>query len=124
MSEEKRIKLTPQQIRQRRAERMAERENNDIRAVLQTPEGRRLYRKTMADAGLWQEAFVKGFPDQTDYNLGRLSIGRDMLFNLMKADPTAFEKMNREHASEMQRIEAEDIALAKEQEQDILNPAA
>lgn len=106
--------LTPDEIKIKREKRMEERKDNDIKVVLKIPEGRRLYRRLMAEAGLWLEPMVMGYQDATHYNLGRLSVGRSMLADILRADPSSFEQMNREFASEAKRIEDED----KESEKD------
>jgi hypothetical protein len=84
------------------AKRRRERHLNDIRHIVATPEGRRLYWKQMEDCGIFQTSFT-GEVNSTMFNEGRRSVGLKMLFDLMDAKPSAFEQMKRENDSELKR---------------------
>jgi hypothetical protein len=100
MVEEKRKPEKPSD----KAKRIKNRELNDIRVVLSTPEGRRFYWRLLGYGQLFQNGYVPG--DQgygSTYNLGVKSVGLWALAEIMEAKPNAFTQMQREHASEQER---------------------
>lgn len=104
--------LTLEQKRLKKEERKRERELSDIRYVLLKPEGRRFIWRVLEEGRVFHDAFT---PDSnsTYYNLGRQSVSRLFLNELMEAKPDALSQMQQEREAE------EKIELLKEkQEQD------
>lgn len=92
-----------------RSKRKRNRELNDIRSVLNTPEGRRFYWRILEQGQIFKDGFVAGDNGYgSTRNLGTRKVGLWALSELMEARPDAFTKMQREHASEAKREENED----------------
>jgi hypothetical protein len=83
-----------------KAQRLRDRELNDIRKVLEFPEGRRLLWRVMSEARMFHISFVPGCPDQTDFNEGQRRVGNWLYNQIFRANPSAFQKMQREDLSE------------------------
>ena len=92
--------------------RKRDRELSDIRAIKKMPEGRRFYWRLMEAGGVFNDAFVSGDVNATNYNLGRQSISRLFLNELMEADPNALTQMQQERSSE---TKSEEVIEKKEQ---------
>lgn len=88
------------------AKRRRERNLNDIRHIVATVEGRRLYWNLMVTCGIFKTTFT-GETNGTMFNEGRRSIGLKMLYDLMEAKPSVFEQMKRENDSELKREQNE-----------------
>ena len=89
------------QKRLKREERKAERRKSDIKKLIQLPEGRRILRWIIVEkCGTLQESF-RMETNLTNYNLGRQSIGRDLLNDLNEAKGDAFMQIQQEHESEL-----------------------
>lgn len=91
-------------------ERKRNRELSDIRFVLLSPEGRRFYWRVMEKGGVFRDAKTND-PHETYFQLGKQSISRDFLNDLLDAKPTALAQLQDEHASELEserRQEEED----------------
>lgn len=78
--------------------RERQREIDDIREILKKPEGRRFLWRLWSMAGLFREPFSQN-SNQTGYNLGRMSLGRDILADVNEADFTAFSRLQQEYVS-------------------------
>jgi hypothetical protein len=89
----------------KRLDKRRERELSDIRRVIQTPEGRRFYWRMMEKGGVFRDAFCGEDIYTTNYNLGRQSLSRDFLNDLLEADPNALKQMQDERASEIKSEE-------------------
>lgn len=91
--------------------RARQKEIEDIKEVLKTPEGRRFIWRIWAMARMFREPFNPN-SNQTGWNLGRMSIGREVLNDVNEADWTAFAKIQQEYVSALlskkQAKEAED----------------
>lgn len=74
------------------------RELNDIRKVLSSAEGRRLYWKILSHAGLYKSSFTGN--SNTFFLEGKRSEGLFWLDELMQAEPTLYAQMQAEHYSE------------------------
>jgi len=85
-------KLTDEQKKER------QKEIEDIRKILKTPEGRRFLWRIWSMAGMFREPFNPN-SNNTGYNLGRMSIGRDILGDVNEADYTAFARIQQEYIS-------------------------
>jgi hypothetical protein len=104
MEVEKRKPETPEQ----RAKRLRDRELNDLRVILSTPEGRRLIWRILSEARIFHDGYTHGDAGYgTTYNCGRRSIGVWTLAEVMEAKPEAFMQMQREYNSEAKREEIE-----------------
>lgn len=95
--------------------RKRDRDLSDIREIIKTAAGRRLYWRVMESGGVFVDAFVAGDVNATNYNLGRQSISRLFLNELMEAKPDALNQMQQERASEMK---SEEVIEKKEQAKD------
>lgn len=74
----------------------------DIRFIVKTKEGRRFYWGMMSKAGIFHEPFAGENTNLTSYNLGRMSLGRDVLLkDLLEAKPEAYQQMQEEYRAEM-----------------------
>lgn len=104
-----------EESREDREKRKAERYRSDIRFMVKSPEGRRLYWAWMAKGGIFSEPFVQGMNDQTLYNLGYLGFSRELLNDLLSAKPEAYVEMQQEYASEKAKEEAIDKKLEERQ---------
>lgn len=93
--------------RRERDERKRDREKSDIRFILKSPEGRRIYWNIMSETGVFRLSY-NGDTNNTLYNEGRRSVGLNMLNNLLDAKPEAFSQMQQEFAAEKKIEEIED----------------
>lgn len=98
----------------KRESRKRERELTDIRSVLLTPQGRRFYWRVMESGAIFQDPFCGVDTNATNYRLGRQSISRDFLNDLMEASPDALAQMQREQAS----LDASDL---RQEQEDLKN---
>ena len=101
---------------QDKSKRKRNRELNDIRVVLSTPEGRRFIWRIITFVRIFKDAFFRGDTDTTLYNTGRKSVGLWVLDEVLYAKPDAFGQMQREHLSEYKReaIENEEYVESKD----------
>lgn len=100
-----------QSERQRRAR---ERHLGDIRDVVKTVQGRRMYWKHLEEAGYFTLSFVPGQGDSTAFNEGQRKVGKTMFEDLWEADPQAFFQMKRENDSEVRTQQIEEQKLKQE----------
>lgn len=89
-----------EEAKHKKLDKKRERELSDIRRVLQLPEGRRLYWKIMEKGGAFKDAYAGNDTNWTNYNLGRQSISRDFLNDLLEAKPDGLSQMQQEKLSE------------------------
>lgn len=104
--------LTIEQKRQKKEERKRERELSDIRDILLKPAGRRFIWRVLEEGRIFYDAFALD-SNSTYYNLGRQSISRLFLNELLEAKPDALSQMQQERDSE---AESEKNIELKEQE--------
>lgn len=90
--EERNKKLTDAQRRVR------QKEIDDVRTILKTPTGRRLFWKIWSMSGMFREPFSLN-SNQTSFCLGRISLGRDLLAIVNEANVSAFAQIQQEHIS-------------------------
>lgn len=102
--------LTLEEKRKKKSERKRERELSDIRFILLRPEGRRFIWRVLEEGRVFHDAYT---PDSntTYYNLGRQSISRDFMNDILAASPDAMSHMSQERDAE------DKIELLKEQEE-------
>lgn len=87
-----------------KAKRKRDRELNDIRTVLNLPEGRRVVWRILSFVKIFIDAFFGGDAGHTTaYQSGRKSVGLWLLSELMDANPNSFSQMQREYNSELKR---------------------
>ena len=109
----------PKETVQQKNKRLRDREVNDIRKVISTPEGRRFYWRLLEIGGIFSDGYISGDNGYgTTYKSGRRSVGVWSLSELMEANPGGFTQMQREHASEAKRDKIEEEK--KIEEKDIL----
>jgi len=94
---------------EQKAKRLRDRELNDIKLILSSPEGRRFLWRVLSEAQVFRDGYVHGDAGfGTTYNSGRRGIGLWALAEIMEAKPDAFMQMQREHASEAKREELDE----------------
>ena len=86
--------------KQKKSDRRRERENSDLRFVLKSPEGRRFVWRYMEKGKAFQDPFCFENTNSTHYNLGRQSISRDLLNDVLEAKPEVYEQMVNERKAE------------------------
>jgi hypothetical protein len=91
---------------------LSNRDMNDVRMVVSTPEGRRWYWKAMSEAGTFKMSFT-GKAAFSDFNEGKRAMGNNFFHDLMSAKPEAFLQMQRENAALVNQS-----ARAKSQEEE------
>jgi hypothetical protein len=79
----------PEHVRERKSrEKLAQTDAlDDLRAVLRTPEGRRIMWRLVNRAKVLDQTFVAGAPDLTAFNEGVRYAGRELVTNLEQAAP-------------------------------------
>lgn len=65
----------PQNAKREAAKLARQVEANDVKAVMATPQGRRVVRRWLAAAGIHRSTFAPGAPDVSAYNEGRRALG-------------------------------------------------
>ncbi len=97
-----------------RQARLKERGENDLRAVLRLPEGRRLMWSILTAGRIFQPSYTgdRG----TDYNEGKRAVGLEVMAKIMSVQPAAFLQMSQEHSSEENAF-AEEVEKAKQEEE-------
>lgn len=80
-----------------------DKEVSDLRAVLQTPEGRRVFWRILDRTGWMHDPFVSGSVDITSRNTGKQSIGLWIFSEMLEAKPESFTQLQREHKNEIIR---------------------
>jgi hypothetical protein len=80
--------------------RIRQREISDLRRILKLPEGRRFIWNQLGKAGIFHDSFSLN-SNQTGYNLGKRSMGLDLLIDLNEADVGAFAQLQSEYMSEV-----------------------
>ena len=102
MEQQKRRPETPQE----REIRIRNRELNDLKKILDMPEGRRFFWRLLEMGQLFHDGYVAGDNGYgSTRNLGTKRVGLWALHEMMDAKPSAFQQMQREHASESKREE-------------------
>lgn len=71
----------------------ARREADDMRKILATEEGKRLFWRYLGITGVFQTSFIPESPESTFFNEGKRSVGTTMLNDIMKHAPQAFVQM-------------------------------
>lgn len=95
---------TPEEI----AKHKRDRDLNDIRKVISTPEGRRFYWRLLGEGMIFKDGYVHGDAGYgTTFNAGRRKVGLWALVELMDAKPEAYAQMQNEFALDMKIEEAE-----------------
>lgn len=79
--------------------RTRDRELEDIKKVLSTPEGRRFIWRLMGESGVFRSSFT-GPAERTYFNEGQRDIGLLILKEVNNAKPSAFAQMQNESLSE------------------------
>ena len=80
---------------QRRAH---QKEINDVRMILKTPEGRRYIWRLWSKCGIFRNPFHPN-SNQHSLNSGRMSIGQEILADVNEANVSAFAQIQQEHIS-------------------------
>lgn len=93
---------TLEEKQKKKYERKQERRESDLRRIMQLPEGRRILRWIVVEkCGTMQDPW-RMETNLTNYNLGRQSIGRDLLNDITKSKADAFSQIEQEYQSELQ----------------------
>ena len=87
----------PDQVARRKGEdkRRREREANDLRAVLQTDQGRRVMWRLLEHCGVFRSTFT-GHGARDAFNEGARNVGLFVMGELIAADPDALTSMMQE----------------------------
>lgn len=80
----------------KREQKRFEREQDDLRALLAIPNGRRFLWKTLSRCGVFRTSFCPGDPHVTSFNEGRREFGCALLSEVTEADPSGYLKMMHE----------------------------
>ena len=91
-TEEQNKKITAEQNHARN------KEIDDLRKILKTPEGRRYIWRRLGKTGVFRNSFNLN-SNQTAFTEGQRNVGLDMLREINEADVTAFAKMQNEYIS-------------------------
>lgn len=102
------IDNSAEEKKQKRNDRRRERQLSDIRHVLKTPEGRRFYWRLMEEGRVFVDPFCFEQTNNTHYQLGRQSVSRTFLNDLLEAKPEALQQMQLERKSEEEKDKAQD----------------
>ncbi len=78
--------------------RVHQKEIDDVKKLLKTPEGRRYFWRMLGKCGIFRSSFTPN-SNQTAFNEGTRNIGLDLLFDINEADASAFAKMQNEYVS-------------------------
>jgi hypothetical protein len=76
-----------------------QRELTDLNSILKTPAGRRFIWKLLSKAGMFHVIFTSNAKLE-DFNLGRRSIGLELLAEVNEVDTGAYPQMQAEYISE------------------------
>lgn len=87
-------------------ERRENRYKDDMRKVLDLPEGRRLVWHVLSLCGV-MSASMRTNPYDTAYREGQRSVGLEFMGDIMENQPEMYDRMRREHASNAKADEAE-----------------
>lgn len=87
-----------------------EREIEDLKAVLGTPQGRRFIWRLLGQAGIFRPSFVAGSPDTTAFNDGARNQGLNLMAEVMSEAPKQFLTMQQEAMADEQKRRDEDSA--------------
>lgn len=90
--EAERKKIAAEQKRER------QKEIDDVRKILKTPEGRRLFWRLLSKCGIFRNSFNPN-SNLTAFNEGQRNVGLNLLNDVNEADITAFAKMQNEYLS-------------------------
>lgn len=80
--------------------RRKQREINDLRRLLKTPEGRRFIWKIISSCGIFRSSFTMN-SNQTAFREGQREIGLNILNDVNEADSGAFAQMQQEYVSDI-----------------------
>jgi hypothetical protein len=92
-ADESQVKAAVQKLRRRRQQEL-----NDVRAVLSTREGRRMFWRYLDFCGVYRTSFQGQF--QTFFNEGQRNVGLVLLSDVNEADPKAHALMLEEDRKE------------------------
>lgn len=85
--------------RKRRGRLLARQQRADLAKLLSLPEGQRFLWRLLGASGLYDLCFT-GNPATTDYNLGRRSLGLQLLAEINEVRPEAYLEMQLAHRKE------------------------
>ena len=91
--------------------RKKQRELNDLRDILSTPQGRRYIWKLWGLTGVFRASYVPKDANLTAFKEGQRDIGLALLQDINEASPTALGQMRSEYLSELnseKKVEVDD----------------
>jgi hypothetical protein len=80
------------------SERLAQRQESDLRKVLNLPEGRRVLWRLLSEAGVFRSSFTGD--NQTFFNEGKRSLGLLFMAEILAAQSESLTVMQREAAND------------------------
>lgn len=93
-------KLNKEEKRQR------QKDINDLRRIIKTPEGRRWIWRVLEDCGIYRNSFHLN-SNQTAFCEGKRDVGLGIIRDLFEADSTTFMQMHNEYIAALKQKEAE-----------------
>jgi len=96
--------------------RKHDRDIDDLRKIIKTPEGRRFVWKILSECSIYKASFTLNSM-QTAFNEGRRDIGLALLADLNEADTFAYAKMQQEYVSELKSKQNEKKKNENEEEE-------
>jgi len=88
--------------------RIRQKEVEDMKRILKTPEGRRFVWRLWDMCGIFRNPFNPN-SNQSAFNSGRMSVGHEVLIDVNDANVSAFAQMQQEHVSALKsKKEAQD----------------
>lgn len=102
------IDNSKEEAKHKKLDKKRERELSDIRFLVRTREGRRFIWKVLERGRVFVDPFAGDSTNGTHYNLGRQSISRDFLNDILEASPEALGQMQNEQRSESQGEEIQE----------------
>lgn len=104
----------------RREKQRREREENDLRVVLSSPEGRRFLWRLIGECGVFASVCRDGFGDFVVFRSGQQDVGHKLQAWILEANEGAYLTMQREAwtfaKKDKAELQAEVEALTKENE--------
>jgi hypothetical protein len=90
---------------QREHEKRRARDIDDLQKTLKTPEGRRLIRRILEEAGIFRASFSQNSM-LTAFNEGKRDVGLWLIRDIDESDPNMYAQIQREYYSELKSKKA------------------
>lgn len=105
----------------KKAKRLRDRELSDIRFILKSVEGRRVFWRLISSGYIFRDSANFDNVNNTFYNLGRQSLSREFFNDIFEASPNSYTVMQQEYESEQESERAiEEKMLDKNKESGLI----